>query len=145
MTVAEFLSPAWVAELDAALRTLDAEPSGTTNHDEDHVFVVEQRVRRAGAADHAHHLVARGRRFRAVVGPASAPDLIITTDLQTAIAIQRGAMNAQTALSGGHLRLGGDLDRLRARSELFASLDDVFAALRADTTYPDEGGAGTPR
>ncbi len=130
--VAEFLSPAWVAELDGALRSLESEPTSSAPP-----FVIEQRVTVEGRVDHVHHVVASGAGFRAVTGPAPEPDLVLTTDLDTAVAIQRGAVNAQLALAVGHLRLGGDLDRLLSRSELFAKLDDVFGALRESTTYPD--------
>jgi putative sterol carrier protein len=137
--VPEFLSPAWITELDAALRALGP-TEGATEHASEGVserrFVVEQRVTRSGADDHVHHVVASGAGFRAAGGPAPAPDLVLTTDLQTAIAIQRGAVNAELALAAGHLRLGGDLDRLLANAQLFTKLDDVFATLRDHTTYP---------
>jgi hypothetical protein len=134
--VAEFLSPAWIAELDAALVAL--EPAVV---DPDDTFVIEQRVTLPMGAAHAHHVVVAGGRFRAVAGPAPRADLVLTTDLETAVAIQRGTENAQYALAAGKLRLGGDLDRLRARSEVFARLHDVFAELRDATTYPKDPGA----
>ena len=130
----EFLSPEWIAELDDALGALapsESPPEGTPDE-----FVVEQRVTRAGADDHVHHLVASRGRFRAVAGPAPAADLVLTTDLETAVAIQQGAVNAQLALAAGHLRLGGNLDRLLTHAATFTKLDDVFAALRDRTTYP---------
>jgi hypothetical protein len=54
-------------------------------------------------------------------------------------------VNAQLALAAGHLRLGGDLDRLRANAELFTKLDDVFTTLRDRTTYPSGTGPDTRR
>jgi hypothetical protein len=130
--VAEFLSSAWVVELDRALRNLGSGQASTAPP-----FVVEQRVTVDGRVDHVHHVVASEAGFRAVAGPAPEADLVLTTDLDTAVAIQRGEVNAQLALAAGHLRLGGDLDRLLARSELFAKLDDVFVVLRESTSYPD--------
>ena len=136
----EFLSPAWIAELDSALRVLTA--TETTSETS---LVIEQRVTRPGADPHTHHVLASSGGFRAVGGPAFAPDLVLTTDLETAVAIQRGAVNAQLALAAGHLRLGGDLDRLRANAELFTKLDDVFSTLRDRTTYPSGHGPDTRR
>jgi putative sterol carrier protein len=132
--VAEFLSPAWIAELDRALGALELS-SGSAP------FVIEQRITLPDGSTHVHHVIAGDGRFRAAPGPAAASDLVLTTDLETAIAIQRGAVNAQFALAAGHLRLGGDLDRLRAHADLFGTLDDVFAEVRASTSYP--GAAST--
>gem|GEM_PF-111989 len=140
----EFLSSAWITELDSALRALV--PSATASEGvPEGPFVVEQRVTRPGADTHVHHVVASGGGFRATNGPAPAPDLVLTTDLQTAVAIQRGAVNAQLALAAGHLRLGGNLDRLLANAELFTRLDDVFVTLRDRTTYPSVGEPGVHR
>ncbi len=147
--VPEFLSPAWVEALDAALGTLapTGEVGGAGAAAPDR-FVLEQRVVLPDGSTHAHHVVASGGRFHAASGPAPAPDLVLTTSLHTAVAIQRGAVNAQYALAAGHLRLGGDLERLRTHAGLFGRLDDVFTELRATTTYPtyrrpgDPGGRG---
>jgi len=138
--VPEFLSPAWIAELDSALRKLV--PTETASEG---TLVIEQRVTRPGAEPHTHHVVASSGGFCVVGGPAHAPDLVLTTDLQTAVAIQRGAVNAQLALAAGHLRLGGDLDCLRVNAELFTKLDDVFTTLRDRTTYPSGHAPDTRR
>lgn len=142
--MAEFLSPAWITELDRSLQALSATAPDVEG--DDTPFVVEQRITVDDHVAHVHHIVASGGGFHAVAGAAADPDLVLTTDLPTAVAIQRGIVNAQDALAGGHLRLGGDLDRLRARTALFARLDDVFSALREHTTYPavDAQGRETP-
>jgi hypothetical protein len=142
--VPEFLSPDWITALDAALRAL-VPGEAASNDVPDGRFVVEQRVTRPGADDHVHHVVASAGRFRAATGPAPAPDLVLTTDLETAMAIQQGAVNAQLALAAGHLRLGGNLDRLLTHAARFRELDDVFAALRDRTTYPSLSGSETHR
>ena len=134
----EFLSPAWIIEFDSALRALEP-----TEASSEWRFVIEQRVTRPGADAHVHHVVASGAGFRALRGPAPAPDLVLTTDLQTAVAIQRGAVNAQLALASGHLRLSGDLSRLLGTAALFTRLDDVFTTLRDRTTYPSDHGPDT--
>jgi hypothetical protein len=145
--VPEFLSPAWVDALDDALDALDTQleppdesPGEVTVHDR---FVLEQRVNRPDGSTHVHHLIAADGSFHAAHGPAPEPDLVITTDLGTAVAIQRGALNAQLALAAGHLRLGGDLDQLRSHAALFERLDDVFGDLRAATTYPTDSAPET--
>ena len=51
-------------------------------------------------------------------------------------------MNAQAALADGRLRVSGDVARLAAHAAALARLDDVFAAVRASTTYPGRRTAG---
>src|SRR5258708_28649980 len=67
---------------------------------------------------------------------AEPPDVRLTTDYPTAVAIALGKENAQIALARGRLRLGGDIETLVRRADTLAALDDATARLRAATTYP---------
>jgi hypothetical protein len=69
-------------------------------------------------------------------GNADAPDVRLTTDYDTAVAIAVGKENAQIALARGRLRLGGNVDSLVRRADALGALDDATAVLRANTTYP---------
>jgi SCP-2 sterol transfer family len=127
--VSEFLTPAWIAELDAAIRAPDA----LTTVD-DQSFVVEQRVSDAPAGEACYHLVLDGAESRATDGAAPAPNLVILTDYATAVALLRGTTNAQHAIADGRMKVSGDLHAAARRIEALAGLDDVFAAVRATTT-----------
>ena len=79
---------------------------------------------------------------RCSVGPVAGvdpapPDVFLETDHATAVALARGEMNAQTALADGRLRVTGDVARLAGHAAALARLDDVFASVRTETTYPD--------
>ena len=68
-------------------------------------------------------------------GDAEAPDVSFATDRETAAGIARGETNAQRALAAGRLRVHGNIETLVARAAAFVALEDVFAAVRAGTTY----------
>lgn len=65
-------------------------------------------------------------------GPAAAPDVTIITDYETARALHAGEQTAQAALAAGRYKVRGRLVSLRTLAEL----EDVFAAVRARTTFP---------
>ena len=130
--MAEFLSAAWIAELDAAARAaseLVADPP----------FVVEQQVRDTDA---------REVRYRVRIGPdgtsvrtdvpadvGDEPDLVLVTDRATARELHEGTFRAQDALARGALKVRGRPESLGRRADLLARLEVAFAAVRAGTTF----------
>jgi hypothetical protein len=130
--VPEFLSDAWLRELDAALRAAPRLAALGPIEIEQTVSGVPRRgdVRyRVAIDDEGAHIRIIDERQR----PA---DVRLTTDYATAVAIAAGTENAQSALADGRLRLGGNVDALVRRSSAFAALGDVTAALRGNTTFP---------
>jgi putative sterol carrier protein len=81
--------------------------------------VVQQELADTGAAWHV--VVADGR---AVVagGRHPGPDVTITEDLATAMAIAAGDLSAQQAFVDGRLRVRGNLDRLSSAAGVLAAL-----------------------
>jgi len=129
--MAEFLSQEWIAELDAAAASLH---SGS-----DARLTIEQRVHGVPglpAADVIYHLVIEPSAARVASGAAGSPDVTITTDYETARALHEGRTTAQHALVSGEYKVRGRLTALRALTDL----DDVFAPVRARTTFPDTYG-----
>jgi hypothetical protein len=128
--VPAFLSDEWISSLDSAARDADASAlSPLTLEQIVHGVPGRGEVRYRLVAADGHLTVAT-----ADAGDAGA-DISFNTDYATAVALARGDENAQDALAGGRLRLGGDLVLLAARADALAALDDLFAALRAETTY----------
>ena len=127
--MAEFLTPEWVAELDAAARrspTLG--PLGT-----DPPFTVELRVYDTpgnGGDEFVFQAVFADGSTRFVVGSPSEPDLLVRLDAVFAARIRSGDANVQEALAAGALKVRGDLEGLVARAEALSAVGDVFAALR---------------
>jgi putative sterol carrier protein len=138
--VAEFLSAAWIAALDEAARgsPVLAACAG------DEPLVIEQRVLLAdGESVHHLQLAADGARVRP--GPADEPDIVLSTDVETATALARGDVTAQSVLASGRLHVSGELESLARHSTALAAVDDVFAAVRRDTTFPPAGARGSHR
>lgn len=129
----EFLSAAWIDALDAAARAVALDPSAS--------IIVEQVVRHAPDGEIRYHLRIGGGRARVHRGPAAAPDLRLIADYDTAARLQRDEINAQRALAAGRLKVQGRFERLVRVGDALRAVEDAFAPVRAQTTYP----AGTSR
>ncbi len=124
--MAEFLSDAWLAELDTAARA--ASDLGS-----EEPLVVETVVRDDDGAT--------GYQLR--LGPDGASigrpgdldaDVAFVTDRVTAWALHEGALRAQDAFARGDLKVRGRPELLAGRAELFARVERAFAPVRAGTT-----------
>jgi SCP-2 sterol transfer family len=136
-SVAEFLSDEWIAALDAA-----AHAALRDGADDVDLLAVEPVVRGVPGRGDVRYRVTCGTAVRAVMrlsndAPAddASSDVRIETDYATAVALARGQLNAQTALADGLLRVSGDLARLAAHASALARLGDLFASVRATTTF----------
>jgi putative sterol carrier protein len=107
---------AWVADLDVALRSL---PDSAAE------VVVQQELADTGVA---WHIVITGGRARAHIGQHPSPDVVLTQDTATALAINAGDLSAQTAFIDGRLRVRGDVGRLGPVADLLGALGAVPAA-----------------
>src|SRR5262249_32858572 len=68
-------------------------------------------------------------------GPSAAPDLTISCDWATAVAMAQGRLSAQGALMAGRLRVHGNLARLSGWAADLTGLDPVPPEVRRRTTY----------
>lgn len=129
--MAVFLSQDWVAQLDQAIAADDKLRRASGGES----LVVQQTVTGADNGEMVWHVAIADGEAHVLAGPAESPDVTFTQDATTARAIGTGELSAQAAFMLGKLRVGGDVAQLIARRELFESLDDVFADVRASTTY----------
>jgi hypothetical protein len=128
--VPEFLSAEWIDALDAAAQEATLPESAA-----DASLTVEQVVRDAPAGEVRYHLRLERRGARIRRGPAEAPDLRLFADYDIAARLQRGEISAQQALAAGNLKVQGRLQRLVQAGDALQALEDLFAPVRADTTY----------
>ena len=129
--MAEFLSAAWIAELDAAAR-------GAADLVVDAPLVVEQVVD-DGEGVTVRYQVRIGPAGASVSGDTGAPaDVVLVTDRATAWAMHGGRLRAQDAFARGALKVRGRPELLAGRAELFARLDRAFAPVRAGTTLSND-------
>ena len=129
--MAHYLSPEWIASLDHVASNhqgLDALVGSVQ-------LVIQQEVSEGPDGDALWHVDIGGGKVRVLPGRATAPDVTFRQDYETAVSIGNGELSAQTAFMKGRLTVSGDVTKLMDHQETFASLDDVFAQIRADTTY----------
>ena len=118
-----FLTDAWLDELDSATSVAEVPPGPR--------LAVQQVVPDGPGGEVAYALVLEDGRVHLERGRIADPDLTFTQDRATAEAIHRGELSAQAAFMEGRLRLGGDLRAVIDRAGDLASIDDLFASVRA--------------
>ena len=124
--MARFLSPEWIDALDSAARQA-AVPAD--------VRLTIQQIVTDGDTDVRYHLVLGDGRIRVRAGETSDADVTLVQSRDVAAALSRGELNAQQALEAGRLKLRGDIGHLARQGKPLTALSDLFAAVRAETTY----------
>jgi len=128
--MAEFLSVAWISALDTVARAL---PPGDGPAER---LVIEQQVAGPrGAATYQFHVSAA--EVRVLAGAPTGADVVLATDLATAVALHRGTLRAQDALAAGRLKVRGRPEVLGTCAPRLAQLDAALADVRAATTFPE--------
>jgi len=122
-----FLSPEWIAALDAAARDASV-PAGVR-------LTIQQIVTEGSGGDVRYHLVLDDGRLQVLPGEAAGADVTLVQTREVAAALSRGELNAQQALEAGRLKLRGDIGHLARQGKALSAMEDVFAAVRADTSY----------
>lgn len=134
----EFLSGAWIAQLDAAARAAGGLAT-------DPPLTVETLVRGPdGDTGYRVSFTSDGATVTGLVtGPgAGAADVALVTDPATAWALHRGALRAQDAFARGALKVRGRPELLAAHAELLAALERAWAPVRTGTSAPGPSARG---
>ncbi len=131
----EFLSDEWLAALDASARAMGPLPIVAPFVLEQVVTSTDRDATGRGGDEVRYQLVFTADGLRVQPGDAEAADVSFATDRETAAGIARGETNAQRALAAGRLRVHGNVETLVAHAAALVALEDVFAGVRAGTTY----------
>jgi hypothetical protein len=116
-----FATGAWVEAFDEQLRLL-----GVTGGDAEE-SVIEYVVE--GSAVGVYHVIITPTSVRAVPGGAPSPDVRLTQDSRTALAVRDGRRSALDAFMSGDLVLSGDAERLRRLTAVMTSIGEASAAI----------------
>ena len=127
----EFLSPEWIAALDAAASSSAALRDATA----DVAFVLQQTVTDTADGNVTWHVAVDHGDVRVRAGAAPHADVTFTQDDATARAVGSSGLSAQAAFMLGRLRIGGDVAILMEHRAAFDDLDDLFVDVRATTTF----------
>jgi len=141
--VARFLTEEWVAALNGALDgvTLPGPGPEAGLAATDGRFRVAQEVRGAPGGDVRLALQAADGALTFSLGPLGgsvAPDEVevtIALGYADAVALSRGELSPADALTGGRIRVRGDLSVLVAGQELLTAAREHTRAVDAETTY----------
>jgi SCP-2 sterol transfer family len=129
--MARFLSPEWLAEVEAAARRSPAFPADTHRG-----RVTVQQVVTGGPAGEVAYAATVGDGTVVIrVGRAERPDVTFSEDWATAAAIARGALSAQEAFMAGRLRVAGDMAALLRHGPALGRLADAFAEVQGRTAF----------
>ncbi len=100
----QFPSKAWFEDLavTSARLTISSNPP----------LVVQQIITDAAGDDIASWHMRIAEVVSVALGEVASPTITLTSDRETAIALASGRLNAQAAISGGRLRVSGDIAAL---------------------------------
>jgi hypothetical protein len=127
--VVEYLSPAWLDSIRTELAARDGLAAAAAGQTVGFTQEITD-----GATYHV--AVAEGR-VTVGWGPAHPEHVRLRTDRRTAVAVARGALNAQEAFITGHLVLTGDQQHLLAVQPVLLALDEVMQSINRQTSYAD--------
>jgi putative sterol carrier protein len=136
--VPEFLSPAWIEDLNAVGVTIDP---GVT-------FVLEQVVTATPHGDVRYRFTLAQGRLRVrmadvgadvganVGADVGAADATLTVSYDTAVDLATGRRDGSDVFDAGLVRFEGDLAKLQAATATLAAVAETLAMVRSRTTFP---------
>jgi hypothetical protein len=129
--VAAYLSPAWFDEVNDAARTSDELRSVTAGAR----VVIQQVVVGGPEGEVRYWMRLDDGTVMAAPGDAEQPDATVTQSYDTAVAVNRGELEVETALLDGRIRLTGDVGALLQNQSALHGVASAFGAVRDRTTY----------
>jgi len=141
--VARFLTEEWVAALNGALDGVNLPGPGPEAGlaAADGRFRVAQEVRGAPEGDVRLVLAVADGSLTFSLGPLGGPaptdevEVTIALEYADAVALSRGELSPAEALTGGRIRVRGDLSVLVAGQELLSTAREHTRSVDAETTY----------
>lgn len=130
--MAEYLTPAWFAEVNAAAAATARSPEGTVD---DAAVTVQQVVTGAPGGEVRYWVRVDEGGLRAGLGVADGADATVTEAYETAVAVTRGELGVETAFLAGRIRVEGDGAALLHHRQVLGQVLDALAAVHARTTY----------
>jgi putative sterol carrier protein len=104
----KFLSEEWAQAVTRALNSHEGFKSAITGVD----LAIQFNVTDAPAGDVPYYFKAAGGSVAIALGETESPDITVTNDYETAVAISKGELNTQAAFMSGKLKAAGNLAKL---------------------------------
>lgn len=126
-----YLSEEWARLAQDTLNQSDAFKSAISNVQ----LVVEQNITGGPEGDTTYYMKFDAGEATVALGPAETPDVTLSEDYDTAVAIAKGELNAQNAFMTGKLKVSGNMAKLMQHQSAFAGLENALKPLQDQTEY----------
>jgi putative sterol carrier protein len=127
--VASFLSSEWLADLTTALNAHAGFKGAIANVDLTMQFAVSDAP--ADKETHYYIDVADGS-VLAAAGDAAEPDVTITNNYETAVALSKGETNTQMAFMTGKIKVTGNMAKLMMNQAMLTQFSLAAAGLKVE-------------
>jgi putative sterol carrier protein len=127
--VASFLSPEWLADLTTTLNAHAGFKAAIANVDLTLQFVVSDAP--VDKESRYYFDIADGS-VLAAPGDAAEPDVTITNNYETAIALSKGETNTQMAFMTGKIKVTGNMAKLMMNQAMLTQFATAAAGMKVD-------------
>lgn len=131
--MSKFLSTEWLEEMRVAARNWnDSDNAGLISGVR---LCVQEVVKGEDGSEVRYYLAIEDGALDCEPGDAPTPDVTITQDYETAVALHRGEVSAQQAFIDGRLKVSGNVALVAQHAGTFATFSNAFAEMRSRTTF----------
>jgi putative sterol carrier protein len=127
--LAKFLTTEWLDALTATLAAHDGFKSAIGNTDLSLQFDVPDAPE---GTEKTYLISIGGGAARVTAGPGASPDVTITNNYQTAVAIAKGELNTQMAFMTGKIKVGGNMAKLMMNQAMLSQFANASAAMSVE-------------
>ncbi len=127
--MAKFLSTDWLADLTTALNAHSGFKGAIANVDLTLQFAITDAPE--GTESHYYMDVADGS-VVAAAGDAAEPDVTITNNYETAVAVSKGETNTQMAFMTGKIKVTGNMAKLMMNQAMLTQFATATAGMKVD-------------
>jgi putative sterol carrier protein len=127
--VAKFLTAEWLADLSTAVNAHSGFKSAIANVDLTLQFVISDAPE--GTEPHYYIAVSDGS-ATAAPGDAAEPDVTITNNYETAVAVSKGETNTQMAFMTGKIKVSGNMAKLMMNQAMLAQFAAATAGMKVE-------------
>lgn len=125
----QFLTQDWLSELTETLNGHDGFKAAIANVDISLQFEVPDAP---DGAETRYFMTVGGGTAEAGAGDAAAPDVTITNNYETAVAVSKGELNTQMAFMTGKLKVSGNMAKLMMNQAMLTKFAEAAAGLQVD-------------
>ena len=127
----KYLSDEWASKASDALNTNDQFKGAIAGI----TLSVQQNVTGGPDGDKSYYMQIDNGEPKIALGEAQTPDVTLTQDYETAVAIAKGELNAQNAFMTGKMKVTGNMAKLMQHQGAFANLEPALKSVAEKTEY----------